>query len=345
VSLPIDPDEAVVVVGGMATKPTDRTLARHEIHPVQIFTSDGVEMVPALDWGGYGVSALVFRPEAGVVYCSSRDSLFLLDLADGTVTDLGIRLHDSHEITEIDDVLWIANTGSDEAIAFDIATAQIVRRVPVRSARDGEPAPANGVAEDAVASSEAAETVDKFHANQIVRALDGRLWALVHHVDGKQMLKYVAQRLVKMQGNGGVIELETGRSVALGLSGPHSIQEVGDNEQWICDSRAGLLRVYDREWREHAQIPCAGWGRGISVSTATGRAYVGISAIRKRYLQVIPSSRQSENMVQVFDVAGRALIGETVVRNLETINNVYVVSRATADALLRVPAGPSGSRG
>jgi hypothetical protein len=138
-----------------------------------------------------------------------------------------------------------------------------------------------------------------------------------------------------------VIELETGRPVPLALSGPHSIQVVGADEQWICDSRAGVLRVYDREWHEHAQIPCAGWGRGVSVSDATGRVYVGISSIRKRYLQVIPTSQHSQNMLQAFDVVGRSLIGEAAVPHIETINNVYVVSRVTAERLLRVSTRPA----
>ena len=285
---------------------------------MQVFTADGVEPVRALDCGEFGMSSLVIRPEAGVVYGSSGNDFFRLDLDDGKVTELAIEgVVDSHEVTEIDGTLWIANTGRDEAVAFDLATEAVARRVPVRAAR----------------TARAGETVDKFHANQVVRALDGKLYVLVHHVDGKQIVKYVAQRLVKMQGNGGVIELETGRPVPLSLSGPHSIEAVGPDEQWICDSRAGVLRVYDRDWREQAQIPCAGWGRGVSVSPASGRVYVGISSIRKRYLQVIPTSQHSQNMVQAFDVAGRTLIGETLVPNLETINNVYVVSRETGRAI------------
>ena len=326
-NLPIEPDEAIVVVGALATKPADRNLERHQINPVQVFTSDGVQSVPALDCGEFGMSALVIRPEAGIVYGSSGNDFFRLDLATGTITDLGIELKDSHEITEIDETLWIANTGRDEAVAFDLASEKVTRRVSVRSARTSEPT-------TAAPAADAGETVDKFHANQILRALDGTLSVLVHHVDGKQIVKYVAQRLVKMQGNGGVIELETGRPVALSLSGPHSVEAVGPDEQWICDSRAGVLRVYDRAWKEQAQIPCAGWGRGVSVSTRTGRVYVGISSIRKRYLQVIPTSQHSQNMIQAFDIAKRSLIGETIVSNLETINNVYVVSRETGERLI-----------
>ncbi len=351
-TLPIDPGEAVVVVGALATKPPDRNLRRDEIHPVQVFTADGVEPVPALDCGEFGMSSLVIRAAAGVVYGSSGNDFFRLDLTDGSVTDLGVDLKDSHEVTEIDGELWIANTGRDEAIAFDLATEKVSRRVAVRSARGSTSETSARNTPDVTPDATGGETVDKFHANQIVRGLDGRMYVLVHHVDGKQIVKYVAQRLVKMQGNGGVIELETGRPVPLALSGPHSIQIVGPDEQWICDSRAGVLRVYDREWRELAQVPCAGWGRGVSVSTATGRVYVGISSIRKRYLQVIPTSQHSQNMLQVFDVAGRTLIGETVVPHIETINNVYVVSRETAERLVRLSArrgpdltaGPSGSR-
>ncbi|HEY5012880.1 MAG TPA: hypothetical protein VIK61_09270, partial [Acidimicrobiia bacterium] len=271
------------------------------------------------------------RPNAGVVYGSSGNDFFRLDLTTGTITDLGIELKDSHEITEIDGTLWIANTGRDEAVAVDLGTEQVVRRVPVRSVR-GAGAPASPSA----AAPADGETVDRFHANQITRALDGNVYVLVHHVDGKQIVKYVAQRLVKMQGNGGVIELDTGRPVALSLSGPHSIECVGPDEQWICDSRAGVLRVYDRDWREQAQIPCAGWGRGVSVSARTRCVYVGISSIRKRYLQVIPTSQHSQNMIQAFDIAGRRLAGETTVPHVETINNVYVVSRETAERLVHL---------
>jgi len=335
VTLPIDPGEAIVVVGALATRPPDRNLQRDEIRPVQVFTADGVEPVPALDRGEFGMSSLVIRAEAGVVYGSSGNDFFRLDLAGGAITDLGIDLQDSHEVTEIDGELWIANTGRDEAVAFDLATEKVARRVAVRSRGNA------AGASPATDPRDAGETVDKFHANQIVRCLDGKLYVLVHHVDGKQIVKYVAQRLVKMQGNGGVIELETGRPVPLALSGPHSIQAVGADEQWICDSRAGVLRVYDRAWREHTQIPCAGWGRGVSVSDARGCVYVGISSIRKRYLQVIPTSQHSANMLQAFDTAGHTLIGETVVPNIETINNVYVVSRETAERLLRVTPQPA----
>ena len=328
-SLPLAPGEALVVVGALATKPADRSLERHQINPVQVFTSDGVEPVRSLDCGEFGMSSLVIRPDAGMVFGSSGNDFFRLDLDDGKVTDLGVPdLVDSHEVTEIDGTLWIANTGRDEAVAFDLAPESVVRRVPVRPARGSE------TATEAARGPGAGETVDKFHANQVIRALDGKLYVLVHHVDGKQIVKYVAQRLVKMQGNGGMIELETGRPVALSLSGPHSVEAVGPDEQWICDSRAGVLRVYDRDWREQAQIACAGWGRGVSVSPSSGRVYVGISAIRKRYLQVIPSSQHSQNMVQVFDPTARRLIGETHVPHLETINNVYVVTRETAERLL-----------
>ena len=326
-TLPIDPEEALVVVGALATKPADRNVERDAVHPVQVLTSDGIEPVRALDRGEFGMSSLVIRPDADVVYASSGNDFFRLDLSTGKVTDLGLDLKDSHEVTEIDGTLWIANTGRDEAVAFDLATESVTRRVPVRSNR--KPA-----ATSPAAGGDDTETVDKFHANQVVRTLDGKLSVLVHHVDGKQMVKYVAQRLVKMQGNGGVIDLDTDTPTALSLSGPHSIAVVSDSEQWICDIRAGLLRVYDAAWRERAQVPCAGWGRGVAVSDRTRRVYVGISSIRKRYLQVIPTSQHSQNMVQAFDIASRALAGEMVVPNVETINNVYVVSRATAERLV-----------
>ena len=48
-------------------------------------------------------------------------------------------------------------------------------------------------------------------------------------------------------------------------------------------------------------------------------------------------------MLQAFDIAGRNLIGETVVPHIETINNVYVVSRETAERLVQTrPARHAG---
>ena len=70
-------------------------------------------------------------------------------------------------------------------------------------------------------------------------------------------------------------------------------------------------------------------------SAAARVVYVGISSIRKRYLQVIPSSQHSQNMVQAFDVAERTRSSaRRSCPNLETINNVYVVTRETAERLV-----------
>jgi hypothetical protein len=49
VTLPIDPEEALIVVGALATKPADRNVERHEVHPVQVLTDEGFQPVRALD--------------------------------------------------------------------------------------------------------------------------------------------------------------------------------------------------------------------------------------------------------------------------------------------------------
>jgi hypothetical protein len=329
VNLPIDDAEALVVVGSQAAHRADRSLGRSDICPVQVFIGDRVEPVPALDRGEFGMSSLAFRGD-GTVYGSSGADLFRVDLCRGRVTDLDVAgLKDVHEMTEIDGILWLANTGCDEAVAFDPATGTVVRRVALG------PAPGDNVAPVPDRDGEG-ETVDRFHANQIVRALDGRLYILAHHANGKQIVKLVAKRLIKMQGNGGLVDLESRAAEALSLNGPHSVQVIAPDEQWICDSRAGVLRIYDRDWREQEQVACAGWGRGVSVSELTATLYVGISAIRKRYLHAIPTSQHSANMVQAFDIARRAIVGEALVPHVESVNNVYCVSRETAEALLEI---------
>lgn len=43
------------------------------------------------------------------------------------------QLKDIHEISLIDGVLWLANTGYDEAVAFDITRKEVIRRVSMAS--------------------------------------------------------------------------------------------------------------------------------------------------------------------------------------------------------------------
>jgi hypothetical protein len=159
------------------------------------------------------------------------------------------------------------------------------------------------------------------------------LYALVHHVTGKQLIRRIAEKFIKSQGNGGVINLSTGRVVPLRLRAPHSVRKVR-GDYWLCDSGNATVNVYSPEWELKETIRAKGWGRGADTSEALGTFYLGISATRRRYLNVVSSGRKVPNMVQVLSVADGSPVGEVEFSAIEQINNVYTIPREMAAALL-----------
>lgn len=163
--------------------------------------------------------------------------------------------------------------------------------------------------------------------------MDGELYTLVHHTSGRQLIT-LANKLIKRQGGGGVIGLQSGRRIQLGLKAPHSVRIVGD-KYWVCDSGRRTISIYNNEWELQNRLPSNGWGRGADVSNETGFFYLGISATRKRYRDRERSS--AVNMVQVFRINDGTPVGEIVVpRGVEQINNVYIIPRRLADVLLHL---------
>ncbi len=238
-------------------------------------------------------------------------------------------LKDVHEISLIDEVLWLANTGYDEAVAFDITRKEVVDRVSLASFRKFS----NVTLESLKAGVDGRE-IDRFHCNQVFRGLDGRLYVLVHHVSGKQLLTRLANKFIKRQGNGGVIDIETGRKIALSLKGPHSVRCVG-NEYWICDSGSRTVNVYDANWALIAKFDSIGWGRGADYSVMDNVCYVGSSAHRKRYRN--RAYYNDKNVVQVFRISDKALKGELLIPDgIEQINNIYLIPRTLGEAMMRL---------
>lgn len=326
----IDPGDAVAILGSLNAKPQDRRLKRDEVRPVQILTREGFTPVSFFDrWGDLGVSSMAWRNDrAGILYVATDRELFRMDVDDGCVESLTFpRCKDIHELTVIGGELWVANTGYDEAVAIDLETERVSRRIGLEKFRHGI-----SVTEQ-VEENVDTEQVDRFHCNQVFPGYDGQLYALVHHVSGRQIIKKIAQKVIKSHGNGGVICLDTGDAVPMSLKGPHTVRRV-NGQYWLFDSGAATIRTYGPEWQPLETLPSAGWGRGADLSGDRTLFYAGISETRKRYLG-LPGVKYSPNMVQIYSTERAESVGEIVVSEwLEQINNVYVIPVDIADKLV-----------
>lgn len=328
----IAPDEALVVMGSLNAKPQDRSLDRAALHPVQVIMAEGSYAVHFLDtWGTLGISAMAFV-DTQTCYLTTGEDLWEVSLTGGQVVRQEIpHLKDVHELTLIQGTLWLANTGLDQAVGFDLATRTVRQVVDLKAWRAA--VQQNGLAD--YVPKDGAQWVDRFHCNLIFEGHEGHLYALVHHVNGWQLIHKVAEKLIKTHGNGGVLNLTTGAVIPLNLKAPHTVRRVG-HHYWLFDSGANMLNVYDASWKLLHRMHTRGWGRGGQASRDGRRFYAGISATRKRYLGVIQGAQQTDNLVQIFDTRNGKSVGELLVPHIEQINNVCVVPRETAEALLAI---------
>lgn len=326
--------DGLLVLGSLNANPADREADRSDIRPAQIY-QDG-ELCPLSglrSWGELGISSLAWHADRPLqLYVSTGADLRLLDLETGAVRQVDVpRLRDVHEMTVIGERLWLANTGRDEAVAVDPAGGRVDERIELAALANGS---RHGERADGPTDADASQDADRFHCNQVLEGFDGRLYALVHHVDGRQRRQRIAGRLLKRQGDGGVLDLETGEGTALELKAPHTVRKIG-RRYWVLDSGNARLNVYDRDWRPAGSVETVGWGRGGALSRDGRRYYVGISATRKRYLGLVPGRGQRRNLIQVFTTADLAAAGEIAVPRVEQVNNVYVLSREQASGLVR----------
>ena len=321
-SATFSPYERLVLVGTMFPSADDRELPRAALRPVQIVGPDGRVPVPYFDvWGERGPTAMAFT--VGRVIVTTGDDLWSVDLATGDADRCRVvDLRDVHEMQIDDGVLWIANTGRDELVAVDPTAGTEVERVSLAGFR----------LEHVAAADE--DTVDTFHANQVFTTLAGERAVLVHHVTGRQRLRRVAERLLKKQGDGGVVEIASGRRHRLGLRGPHTVR-LHDSLHWLFDSGAASLNAYDVAWRSVDRIGLRGWGRGAAVSTELGLMYAGISKTRTRYLGLFPAAMtRVPNLIQIVDLHARAVVSDIVLDDVEQVSNLYLVAPDVAEAML-----------
>jgi len=312
----------ILITGSLNAKPPDRTMDREDIRPIQI--ADNKEIFPIHyfnDWGELGVSSLAWKKDIpNKVYLTTGNDLYKIDFETQYIEEIKIpNLKDIHEIDIIDDILWISNSGKDEVIAYDIKKKQILERISLDKYRS------RGQTEKTNDQSDFSEKTDTFHCNQIFKGFDNDLYILVHHITGRQYKKKFAEKLLKNQGDGGVCNLKTGKLIPLRLKGPHNVRKI-KNEYWILDSGHFSINIYDKDWDLKTIIAIKGWGRGADYSMEHTLFFAAISATRKRYLKVIPKSRQTPNMIEVFSPENKAKVDEFLVPNVEQINNIYLIS-------------------
>ena len=337
----VHPDEALLVLGSLNAHPQDRKIGRSDVRPVQaIFHGEEASPVSFFDsWGKFGASSFAWHPERPHILYFSTDSgvdatneLLKIDLKEKRVTELPVAgLLDVHEMTVIGETLWISNTASDELVAFDLSREQVSRRIKL-SVQGTTPKITAHLTEP---PSGKPEVVDRFHCNQMFEGIEGDLYALVHYAVGKQLVRRATQKLVKRQGNGGVINLNTGVVTPLGLKQPHSVRKV-DGHYWILNSGRSAVNVYSPDWGLQKTFSSRGWCRGGNVSQRLKLFYVGISEIRNRYLDLVPASQLAPNMLQPISVETGLPAGEMRLSGLEQVNDVYVVSKWTAQSLLEL---------
>lgn len=329
--------DPLLVIGSLNAKQEDRSMRREDIRSVQLFYQGEARTLKYFnEFGELGVSSMDWTEEAPqTIYFTEGQRLFRLDLVKGACAELTIpRLLDVHEITCIDGELWLSNTGYDEVVSYKLDDGQVSRIQLQRFKEHSDPTLNKMMEEESDAE---VETVDRFHCNQIFKGHDGHRYCLVHHVSGMQLVKKFAQKIIKTQGNGGVINLDTGQTHALNLKAPHTVRKV-NGDYWIFSSGHAITRIYDKDWNLKRDFDNKGWARGGSLSSDGNTYFAGVSAPRKRYLNFLKANAQIPNMVEAFDVTSCRRLGEIALDGIEQVNNVYTLSKEQAEGLLSLPA-------
>lgn len=322
-------DEVLLITGSLNCNPADRYLTREQIHPVQIYMDGKLRPISFFDsWGDFGASSFTWlNGNSDKFLFSTGDNTYLFNAQQGTWESLNwLDIKDVHEVELIKNILWLSNTGYDEALGIKAHNGRVHHRLKLKMFKH------KNQIKNISFESENMAAVDSFHCNQITQSFDGELIALVHHTSGQQIIRKIANKVIKNQGNGGVICLETGESINLQLKSPHSIRKV-DGQYWIFDSGNARIHIYNKDWQLVNEIASAGFGRGAAL-TQTGVFCAGISETRKRYLKLIKGAKKVPNMVQFFSTSKYRLMEEMVVRDIEQINNVYVISKEKIKALM-----------
>lgn len=326
----IYPDKRILVIGSLNANPADREIDRTSIKSLQII-DDQNNITPVNyfnSWGELGMSSMCYHSrDIYTLYIASSTELFAFNLKAGKQEKLNIpNLTDIHEISMIGNKIWISNTKHDEIVSYDIDKKEVSERINLsdfksNTAEEGED-------EDGV------EVVDKFHCNLVFEGYEGDLYILVHHTSGRQLMKRIAQKFIKSQGNGGVVNITRKKRFPLNFKAPHSVRKV-NNQYWAFDSGHFELKIFDKNWNFLRTMDTKGFGRGGDMHAEKNLYYGGVSETRKRYLGLFPGGEAVPNMVQVFSIPDYKLLGSVKIPNIEQINNVYCLQKDVADLLLK----------
>jgi len=301
----VDNAHTMVVTTSLCANPADRKLERVDVAPVQVLDSDGFSPIEWLrDMGVLGMSALAVVDDERLLIVDG-DIIYVAHTC-GRIDTLPGSYSDLHEVDVYDDEILAANTGNDEVIIFDRDT--LVERHRVRPS---------------AASAASDEGVDRFHLNQGLRLPDGTLVALVHHVDGRQLVQRMKAKVLKSHGNGGVVGLDGAPNVELNLAAPHNIRVLSDGFM-VLDSQRSLGRRYDRNWQQQLEFETAGWGRGCVVDEANDLVFIGSSPPRLRYRKQLQSRYTDRSIVEARRISDGSLVASAYVPNCEQINNLYL---------------------
>lgn len=325
----IAPEKRILVIGSLNANPADREISRDNIRSMQLI--DDKQNIISINyfnsWGDLGLSSLCWHNnDPYSLFLASSSEVFKFDLKGNNFRKLDIpNLTDIHEISMIGNMIWISNTKHDEIVSYDIVKNTIGERINLTDFKSN--APEDGENEEDV------EVVDKFHCNLIFLGYEGDLYILVHHTSGRQLMKRIAQKFIKSQGNGGVVNIIKRKRHPLNFKAPHSVRKI-NNQYWVFDSGHFELKIYDKNWNFLRTMDTKGFGRGGDVDADRNIYYGGVSETRKRYLGLFPGGEAVPNMVQVFSIGDYKLLGSVKIPNIEQINNVYCLQKDVAELLL-----------
>ncbi len=323
-------DENILIIGSLNANENDRKLPRNNIKSIQYAdNSKIISEIPFFHlWGELGVSSLVWKPDNRFhFFMTTGTQLFEINLTIKKVEEIKIpKLRGVHELSMIGNLLWITNTYYDEIISYDIQGRKVVSRIKlVANKKNVEYMP-----ED-VSDDSNIQRIDKFHCNQVFETFEGATYVLVHHVTGKQLIKRIAQKIIKGHGNGGVLDIHSDKRIELKLKAPHTVRKI-NGQYWLLDSGRSFLNIYSRSWELIHKVKTDGWGRGADFSVATKNYFCGISAIRTRYLH---SGATTVNKVEIFDLNFRRTHGFSV-PDIEQLNNLYIVKNDVVEKMLQL---------
>lgn len=316
----IPKDKAILILGSINANTDDRKLKRTDICSIQ-FIDDNLQVHHTnllSSWGEFGISSLVFVPGSSRnFFITTGRSIFHINTDTQSFEQLRIeRLRGIHEMNIIDQKLWISNTFYDEVLEYDYINKKMLHRHQLVPMQKIEPT-------EARLERDGFERINKFHCNQIFESFDKEIAFLVHHTNGEQLVRVLAQKLIKSQGNGGIIYLSSNEIIKLKLKAPHSVRLI-KGQYWVFNSGHGELAIFNKDWSPSETIKLNGWGRGADYVSDTNTLFAGLSAPRSRYFKFLDDT-EKKNRILAIDVGKKRIKKEWALSKIEQINNLYLI--------------------